>query len=218
MKCIIPCAGESSRMSYVPKHLIQIKGKPLLSHVIDMWRDHVDGFVFVLKRSASYLWEYLQENSIVVFQDGPKGLADAILRAERCVNGRFVINLSDCIYSGKFEDKEFELGIGVWKTDNLTELNKNYLVETKGAAISRVVEKPNLITGYHNCGMGTYFLDTRVFEYIRKASVTPGGGDFTQVLQNMIDAGEKITPIWFEGNYINVTTPDDIRKAEGLFR
>ncbi len=216
MKCVIPCAGESSRMSHVPKHLIQIKGKPLLLHIIDMWKDHVDGFVFVLKRSATYLWEYLPKNSIVVFQDEPKGLADAILQAEGCIDGRFIVNLSDCVLSGKFADKKFELGIGVWKVVN-EEYWKSYAVQTNAdGLVLKVIEKPKSIVGY--CGMGTYFLDTRVFDYIRKAAVSPSGGDFTEVLQGMIDAGEKITPVWFEGKYINVTYPEDIEKAEAILK
>ena len=101
MKCVIPCAGESSRMSFVPKHLIQINGKPLILHVVDAWKDYVDSFIFVIRRSATYLWEYLPENSSVVFQDEPKGLADAIMQSEKLVAGRFIINLGDCIFNGK---------------------------------------------------------------------------------------------------------------------
>ena len=220
MKCVMPCAGESSRMSYVPKHLVQIGGKPLLLHVIDMWKDYVDAFVFVLKKSATYLWEYLPENSVVVFQDEPRGLANAILRAEGCVSGRFVVNLSDCLYKGRFEDKDLGLGVGVWRTDDLNELNKSYLVKEHNGLVSEVIEKPDLkeVRTKMNCGMGTYFLDERVFDYIRKARVTPGGGDFTEVLQDMIDAGEKIMSIWFEGTYINVTHPEDLERAEEMFK
>lgn len=220
MKCIIPCAGESSRMGAIPKTLLLINGKPLLTHVIDTWRDNVDSFIFVLKRSMTYIWEYLPENSAVVFQDEPKGLADAILRAEPYVNSKFVVTLGDCLYSGKFESRDFELGIGVWKTDNLTEVNKGYLVEEMGGKVVRVLEKPNIhptdIQGPQLCGMGTYFLDTRVFDYIRRTRTAPGGGDFTGVLQAMIDNSEKITPIYFKGKYINVGYPEDLKKAEEM--
>lgn len=224
MKCIIPCAGESSRMHHIPKHLVQIGNKPLLSHVVDMWKDHVDAFVFVLKRSATYLWEYLPENSIVVFQDEPLGLADAVMRAEKCVNGKFVINLGDCLCDGVFEDRDLSrgMGIGVWRTDDLKELNKSYLVTLRQGLVSQVIEKPNLtptaVSVSRYCGMGTYFFDTRIFDYIRRAKVLPGGGDFTHIIQSMIDAGEKIAPVWFEGKYINVTHPEDIVLAEEMLK
>ena len=221
MKCVIPCAGESSRMSHIPKPLLLINGKPLLSHVIDMWRDHIDSFIFVLRRSATYIWEYLPENSAVVFQDEPKGLADAILRAEPYINGRFVVTLGDCLYVGRFEDKDFELGIGVWTTHSLEEFRKSYSVKVKDGLVRTVIEKPNTyIYSLENesCGMGVYFLDTRIFDYIRKTRVKPGGGDFTEVLQAMIDGGEEIHPAYFHGNYINVGSPEDLKKAEEILR
>lgn len=217
MKCIIPCAGESSRMSHIPKSLLLINGRPILAHVVDMWKDSVDNFIFVLKRSATYLWEYLPTNSAVVFQDEPKGLADAILRAEPYVSNRFVIALGDCIQSGLFKipKKEPRLGLGVWEGSSEEELRKSYAVRILGRKIVGVVEKPTKDQrGY--CGMGTYFMDPRVFDYIKKTKVTPGGGDFTEVLQAMIDNGEKIHPIYFQGTYINVGSPEDLKKAEKI--
>ena len=217
MKCIIPCAGESSRMGYVPKHLVKIAGKPLISHVVDAWEDSVDSFIFVLKRPATYMWEYLPENSAVVFQDEPKGLADAILRAEPYVDERFMVALGDCIYKGTFEEGgDFELGLGVWRTSDIEEIWKNYLVfiSIPEGLISRLIEKPRVNLPHGNCGMGVYFLDKRIFDYIRKCEVTPGGGDLTFVLQTMIDCGEEIHPVEFTGSYVNVGSPEDLLKAE----
>lgn len=216
MKLVIPCAGESSRMYYVPKHLIKIRNKPLIAYVIDTWRDVVDSLVFVLRPNQSYMWELLPENSVVVFQSDPKGLADAILRAESCVSGRFVVNLGDCVFRGEFEETNCELGIGVWETDDLDEINKSYLVGVSPATglVETVIEKPNTTIPHGNCGMGTYFLDDRVFDYIRRTEIAPSGGDFTSILQKMIDEGEEIKPIWFKGKYVNVGSPEDIRKAE----
>ena len=110
MKCIVPCAGESSRMSFVPKHLIQIQGKPLLQQVTARWSDPVDSFVFVARKSATYLWEFLPTNAALVFQDEPKGLTDAILRAEPYVGDKFVINLGDCLCRGTLGNRRLKRG------------------------------------------------------------------------------------------------------------
>jgi hypothetical protein len=32
----------------------------------------------------------------------------------------------------------------------------------------------------------------------------------------MIDSGEQISPVWFDGEYINITFPDDVERAERL--
>ena len=217
MKCIVPCAGESSRMSYIPKHLVRIGGRPLITYVIDAWEDSVDSFIFVLKRSSTYMWEYLPENSAVVFQDEPKGLADAILRVAPYVKGKFIVALGDCLYKGTFKEDEIQLGIGTLVLSS-PEINKNFLVRTSKSTglIEELVEKPkgDFLLGL--CGMGIYFLDDRVFEYIRKIDIIPRGGDFTYILQAMIDSGEKISPVNFKGQYINIGGPEDIEKAEKI--
>lgn len=223
MKCIIPCAGESSRMAYVPKHMVTIGGKPLLLHIIDTWRDSVDSFIFILKRSMAYMWEYLPENSAIVFQDEPGGLADAILRAEPYVNGKFVVALGDCLFKGEFEEIDCNLGIGVWvtslpKLQETGELYKNYLVEARHNQVIHLKEKPKDLKAVGYCGMGVYFLDERVFGYIRNTKVKRGGGDLTEVLQAMVDAGEKLSAVWFHGDYINIGSPEDILKAEKMVK
>lgn len=204
-------------MGGVPKQLLLVKNKPVLSHVIDFWMDKVDSFIFVIRRKTPWFLEYLPDDSAVVFQDEPRGLADAILRAEPFVRDRCVIALGDCLNFGEFTDDPTRgLGVGVWDTKNEYEIKKSYLARLQDGALDELIEKPNVTDGY--CGMGTYFMDRRVFDYIREALPTlkPGGGDFTFVLQKMIYAGEDLRPFFFRGQYINVTSPADLATADGL--
>lgn len=205
-------------MKAIPKTLLMVKGKPVLSHVIDFWKDKVDNFVFIIRREATYLWEFLPSNGAVVFQDEPQGLADAILRAEPYIKDECVIALGDCFQLGQFAlDPCRDLAVGVWETNNDYEILKNYIVGVEDKTITAFTEKPKEITS-RLCGMGTYFMDKRVFFYIRKAlpSLKPGGGDFTEVLQMMVDCGEVIYPNFFEGTYINVNSPQDLAAADEM--
>jgi len=219
MQCVIPCAGESSRMSLVPKSLLLMNGKPLVQHIIDNWYPIVDSFIFVLRRSATYFWEYLPRGSAIVFQDEPLGLADAILQAEKFVHDRFLINLGDCVFSGTFDAWSSGIGIGVWSTSDEQEYRKSYSVEATNGVVTRVHEKPTEVPeGEMLCGMGLYLLDTRVFDYIRRTKASPSGGDFTEVLQAMIEDGIHLNPIHFHGRYVNVGSPEDIKKAEEVLQ
>lgn len=223
MKCVIPCAGRGTRMGgATPKTLVEVNGRTLLGWIVRTWADVVDSYVVVVSpQNERQIRGHLKGIKNVEFavQPAPAGLADAILQAKKCIEGRLVVNLGDCIFKGEFEEANYELGIGVWKTCNVEETVKSYLVRvgTKGL-ISSVEEKPSVAPRPANCGMGVYFLDDRVFHYIRKYEGPSGGGDFTAVLQTMIDRGEEIKPVWFKGDYINITTPEDIKKAKGLFR
>ena len=222
MKCVIPCAGKGTRMGLdKPKVLLEVNGIPLLWHIIKLWAGTVDGFVIIVSpENEAQIREWLRrvaKEAEFVIQGEPKGLADAILQAEPYVEGKFVVNLGDCLFRGKFEEKPFNSGIGVWNSSNHRELRKSYGVEAKDGLVVKVTEKPSSLFGW-KCGMGVYFLTPMVFDYIRKANVDPSGGDFTSVIQNMVDAGESIAPIWFGGRYINITYPEDLRTAEEIIK
>lgn len=227
MKCVILCAGKGSRLnSDVPKVLTMINGTPLIYYVIDTWKNIVDELIFVVGYRWQSVVECLPHKSRHIYQEVQKGIADAILRVESLVGGeKFVVALGDCVQKGTWElhDKETDLGISVWRTNNIKELNKNYLAELDEdfLLINRVLEKPNLPEGlldYVLCGMGTYFFDKRVFDYIRKtpSSTLRNEVEITDTIQLMIDSGEKVSPFFFNGEYLNITYPEDIQKAEEL--
>lgn len=216
MKIVIPCAGRGERLGLdIPKILIPINGVPLLNYIVAPWAFPDDEFIFIVRYQKEEVIKHLPDKSRWVEQKELKGIAHAILQAEPYTDGKFVVALGDCLALGKFEEKEFEQGIGVWIDCPWDEVKKSYTVDIKGELVKGVYEK-SLQGGY--CGMGVYFFDKRVFGYIRETppSKLRNEVEITDVIQKMIDAGEKITPVWFEGNYINITYEEDIRKAERL--
>ncbi len=172
----------------------------------------------------SYIWinviDYLPRNSIYVFQDSQKGIADAILKVEPLIEDeKFVVALGDCIQVGEWVEPQgpTELGVGIWETSDTRAIRSSYSVEIKDGYVSKVVEKPQeLVNNY--CGMGTYFFDRRVFNYIRKTpkSSLRNEVEITDTIQLMVASGERISPVFFKGNYLNVTYPEDIARAEEL--
>ena len=105
----------------------------------------------------------------------------------------------------------------------LEEIYKSYSVfilsyDDKEDLISKVIEKPKTVDDIENahCGMGTYFMDISCFKYIKntKPSVLRNEIEITDVIQNMVNEGEEISPVMFDGTYINMTSPEDIKEAE----
>lgn len=210
---VIPCAGQSSRMNFVPKNMLVVGGKTVLQHIIEQWAPLAKAYVFVLRRDQTYLWPLLPKNSAVVFQDEPLGLADAILRAESFITGNFIIALGDCLTVGEFASAQVPLGVGV--VDAAGELDKSYVVHAIGDRVRLMKEKPHAAGTIGFCGMGTYFMDRTLFTFIRSFKGTRGfGGDLTAIIQSMVDAGYPVQAVRFKGVYVNINSPEDITKAE----
>ena len=175
MKGVILCAGRGHRMGgAIPKALIPINGKPLVHHVMDMWKSAVDGFVFVVGYKWQEVTDYLPKGSIFVTQEPQRGIADAILKTRTFLsNEEFVVVLGDCLQKGEWTiPPSIKLGVGVWETSNQEAIKRSYSVEVENGLIFKVVEKPKKPPNNY-CGMGTYFFDTRIFNYIRRTPINP---------------------------------------------
>ncbi|UCF11722.1 MAG: NTP transferase domain-containing protein [Thermoplasmatales archaeon] len=225
LKCIVLCAGSGKRITphskETPKVMIEIEKKPILGYIIDYWNKYTNEFIFVVGYKKEQVIEYVNNLPIkakFVEQKELNGIADALSYVEELVSDNFIVVLGDCIYKGEFHyPKDMKQGIGVRKTEDIEDIKGNYSVEIKNGFICKVIEKPKKVVN-DLCGMGFYFFNKKVFDYIRitKPSKLRNEIEITDVIQNMIDAGEKIKPSFFKGKYINITFPEDIKKAKNL--
>lgn len=225
---VILCAGEGRRLldigREIPKAMVLVNNKPLISYVINYWSKFASSFIFVVGYKKEQLIKYIQStNPVVPFsfveQEKPKGIAHAIKCAKPGLNGDFIVALSDCLCIGDFIFPEiFSQGVGVWETVNESYIRQSYSVELGSGRIARVTEKPKILVN-NLCGLGYYFFGSRVFDYIE---LTPPSQlrnevEITDVIQKMIESGEEIKPLHFKGAYLNITSPEDISKAGVMF-
>lgn len=223
LKCVVLCGGEGVR--FLPlsltrqKGMIEIKNKPVLGYVIDFWKKFTNDFIFVVKFKKEGIIDFVKKLSINSQFVEPKtlgGIADGLSYTNDFIVDNFIVVLGDCICKGKFDFKEDMIqGVGVWKTSNIEDIKRSYSIKIKDNLVCRVEEKPKNISN-DLCGMGFYFFNKRVFDYIKltKPSKLRNEVEITDVIQNMIDSGEKISPLFFDGNYINITYTDDLQRAE----
>ena len=225
-KCVVLCAGRGRRLLPAsiekPKVMIEIKDKPILSYVIDYWKNFTNDFIFIVKFKKEQIIAFVEKlpiNSQFVEQKEFKGIADAVSYVKDKVSDRFIVVLGDCICRGNFAfPEDMEQGVGVWKTDNVEDIRQSYSIKIKNNLISEVEEKPKKV--FNNlCGMGFYFFNKRVFDYVKlaKPSSLRNEIEITDVIQNMIEAGEEITPVFFQGNYLNINYPKDLKKTVDVF-
>lgn len=228
LKCVVVCGGLGSRLGDIgkelPKSLVPISGKPILGHILDYWQRYTKEFLFIPNYMADKISRYVKEldiSSEVVIEKGePQGIAKALLLAEPFVQNNLIVILGDCLVNGAFiTPKGMVQGVGVWETEREEDIKRSYSVETNGDKAVKVVEKPTVLVN-NLCGMGFYFFDRRVFNYIRntKPSEKTGRVEITDVIQTMINADEEVSSVNFRGRYLNVTYPDDLMRAEELLR
>lgn len=223
--CVILCAGAGKRIKpysqETSKPMIEIKGKPILYYIIDYWKKYTNNFIFVVGYKKESVIDYVSQlkiNSQFIEQKELKGIADAISYVNDLISDKFIVALGDCITRGKFcIPEKMTHGIGVYKTKDTEEIKRNYSVIIENDVVCKVEEKPKEVLN-NFCGIGVYFFNKKVFEYIErtKPSTLRNEKEITDVIQNMIDAGETIKPVFFNGEYLNVTFPEDIKKAEKI--
>lgn len=224
-KCVILAAGKGQRFlgpaPDKPKVMIDVQGKPLLGHIIDYWRQFTREFIFVVKYKKEVVTDYVRRlpiSATIVEQTELKGIAHAVSYAEPHIPDRFALVLGDCICQGRFTfPPDMAQGIGVWQTAADEDIRRSYSVEIKEGLVSRVVEKPQTLVN-RNCGMGFYFFDRSVFDSIRRTppSALRDEIEITDTIQTMIDGGQKISPLHFQGFYLNLTYPEDLKRLPRL--
>ncbi len=208
----------------VSKVLLTVNGRPLLQHVMNeiraTWPSLVDRFILIANEDNE---EQLQVFGPTIVQKKQRGLANAILQAELFIDDNFMVALGDCLFSGRFTALKTtaEQGCAVWKNQDEESIKRSYAVEVNAnkSYINRISEKPTTVLPNYYCGMGLYFFSPMVFEYIRHTPVSPLRNEIeiSDTLQLMVSRKEGLAPIWFEGDYLNVTYPEDIEKAEKIF-
>lgn len=227
IKCVILCGGKGTRLLPLSlkkqKGMIEVNGKPVLRHVIDYWRQFTDDFVFVVKYKKADIYKFakaLPINADFVEPKELRGIANGIEQAKKLVGDKFIVVLGDCVCRGSFKiSPHMEQGICILETDNKDDIRQSYSVKIEKGLIAKVKEKPKRLIN-NLCGMGFYFFDRKVFDYIEKTrpSSLRNEIEITDVIQNMINAGEKISPIFFKGNYLNITYTDDLKRAEEILK
>jgi NDP-sugar pyrophosphorylase family protein len=218
IKCVILCAGKGTRLIPhsldIPKPMTIICEKPLLGHIVDYWKKYTNNFVFVVGYKKEQIIEYVKSMDIdyeFVEQKEQKGLAHALYQAKDVVGENFIVILGDCLITGDIHIPEnMTNGVGMWQNHNPIYMKENFSIEHNNNIIHRMVEKPENSPTTSRCGMGIYFFNKDIFNYIRTANTT----DITAIMQQMIDGGKKFTPVIFNGHYININYPQDIKEAE----
>ncbi len=177
MKALILCGGVGRRMHPLreDKFMLDLLGRPLLLHMVDMLRDAgVDDFVFIGNEGNAELLRKVTSGlddvpCQVVVQQAPTGMAGAVEAAANFVDGPvLIVSSNDVVDPGAYrkvveaaEQKECDAAVLACKVGH--HFPGGYLVVDDAMHVSRIVEKPepgtepsdlvNVVVHFHRDGL-----------------------------------------------------------------
>ena len=222
---LIPAAGRGERLrpltDRIPKPLIKVCGKPLILHAIEHLNAMgVDEIVVALHYKKEKVMEFLSQTDVQVkycYPDKLLGLAYTIYSAKNLINETFVVHLADNIFMGNCK---YALDEHIKRRADATLLiekgdpeGRYEAIRLERGRILDIVEKAEFSYGYR--GTGIYIFEPIVFEYCKNVKKSDRGElELQDAIKNMINDGRKVLGVLLKGRRVEVTTEEDIRRAE----
>lgn len=234
---VILTAGKGVRAypstKYLPKALLEIAGETLLERNIKLMRDQLDiqEIIIVIGHLGHKIKKYLRDKDFGVHltfveQAEQNGIGHALLMVEEHVrNRRFLVILGDELYIDSNHaklldllDQDFDAILTFKPEKNKTKISRNFIGHIENGRVFSLMEKPESPKA-ELMGVGTYLLNDKVFHYIRNTPTSELRGELeiTDALSNMA-RHETVLACLIEGEYINITSSDDINLANYVWR
>jgi glucose-1-phosphate thymidylyltransferase len=212
LKAIVPAAGIGTRLRphthSLPKALLYVAGRPIISHIIDEIRElsDVSSIVLIVGYKGDLIQKYVDAeypdlHVDYVFQHERKGIGHAVHMTREVADSDepLLIVLGDTIITGSKTS-----ALGVKEVDDPRRFG---VAETENGRIVRLVEKPSepksklAMVGLYYLREPRLFFDT-LQEQQDKDIRNHGEYQITDVLQMMIDKSVEFVPFeideWFD--------------------
>jgi glucose-1-phosphate thymidylyltransferase len=215
MKIVIPVAGIGKRLrphTYsLPKPLLHVAGKPILSHLLDpVVQLDPDEVIFVVGYKGDQIREFVDSTysfkSKYVKQDDLLGLGFALnLAMQEVANSDVLIILGDTVVDCDLQKfvSSGDYVLGLRKVDDPRRFG---IAVVENNVITNLEEKPENPKG-DQAIIGLYYfrevdrLKDALSAHVQEGRTTRGEIQFTDALQKMITDGIKFVPYEVEGWY-----------------
>lgn len=220
---MILAAGEGKRMrpltKETPKPLVQVAGKPLLWHVAQAVPDEITEFIIVEGYLGDQIKDYCGEEFLgrsvtYVHQPEKLGTADALLRCQEAINGRFLLLYADDLFGGEGLERllTHDNALLVMKHDEPERFG--VIVVNEAGEVTDMLEKPddppsNLVS------VGPMVLTKEIFNY--KPEMHKSG---ELAVPSMVQKMAQDYPIYTEeaSFWFPVANPDHVKEADGILK
>jgi len=233
---VVPAAGKGTRLGRVgaalPKALVPIAGRPAIDHIFEMLcKAGVEQVILIVGYKKEQLISYVDDGSefglrvAYVTQPDPKGIAHALLWAEPFVSEDFLCILGDTLLFPTHSLKNLveshlkSKPVATLLVKSLNDVTDYGVIEPDGERVRRVVEKPAKGEEPSNLAVvGCYAFSPKIFKAARELSPNPRTGEIelTDAVQRLVDWGDEVQYVRFEGTYIDTGKMERIRSADRI--
>jgi glucose-1-phosphate thymidylyltransferase len=200
MKVVLPMAGFGTRLRPLtwskPKPLVQVAGKAILGHVLDMFcrLPDLEEVVFIVGFLGEQVQEYIHRTypemrARYVEQKDMLGQSQAVWLAREFLTGPILISFVDTLVDTDFRKAmQNRQQAAAWVKPVEDPRRFGVAILGKNGRVERLVEKPG---GTENklAVVGTYYL--------------PSGSDLVRAVQRQLEQGEKIGEEYYLAGALN---------------
>jgi glucose-1-phosphate thymidylyltransferase len=208
MKIVIPMAGFGTRMRphtwSKPKPLIQVAGKPVLGHVLDMFDTlpEIDEIVFIVGYLGEQIKSYMAEEhpetpTRYVTQDEMRGQSHAIWLAREGLSGPILIVFVDTLVEtdlSQLDQKQAEACIWVKEVEDPRRFGVVQL--DADGYVKKLIEKPDVMQD-NLAVVGVYYFQR--------------GEDLIQAIEEQMTKGIQLKGEFFLADAFNVMLENGLR-------
>lgn len=217
MKAVIPLAGLGTRLRpqthSKPKPLVNVAGKPVLGHVLDLLSDlPIEQYIFITGYLGEQIEEYVQSrgndlNAVFVEQKERKGQSHAIYLAKDYIDTDLLILFVDTLFEYPISRLLKTGGDGTLLVKEVADPRQYGVVVIEDGRITRLVEKPS--TPVSNLAViGAYYIRNHAMfldcleKQVTSGTTNKGEYYLADCLQMMIDQGAELRPdhvgVWLD--------------------
>ena len=221
MQCIILAAGLGIRMRPLtlekPKPLIEIAGKPLISHIVEALPSEITELVLVVGYKGDMIREYCGDvflgRPVTYFeQANPGGSAEALFIAKEALRDTFLVMYADDIHGKRALKEMMRYSHAMLAARSETPERFGVVEQNADGTIKRIIEKPEHPSS-DLVSTGGFVLSTDIFDCVAEKSHL---GEYYLVDNVNIYAKTHPVHIVEQDLWIPIGYPEDIQKAEKI--
>jgi dTDP-glucose pyrophosphorylase len=225
-KAVLLAAGRGTRMrdltNELPKPMIEVRGKPILQHIIEGLRAAgVEQFHVIVGYRADVVRQFLGDGgrlgsaitySTQLVQDGTGKVVE--LARDFAGNDAFVLSYGDIIVEpSNYQqlvrlDDECEAIVSVKRNEDVSQGGAVFVNERFELVDLREKPKPGEPTSpWYNAGI--YAFRPSIFEFIARLERSPRGEfELTDAIRNLAHSGKKVQALELIGAWADVRDPE----------